>query len=155
MCTRLGIHLQNGGPCDNSDLPGIHLDSYDSELCLPADKPRLQEAIWQWMQQYLCTKQDLESLLGNLSHTVLLSHRVRHQLFSLPSLDRALHHFICLNAGAKADQSASKSNRYLLGSICLHVDKHFSPRLHNFTGMYLLAKITHHMVIIYTPKNSS
>ena len=60
----------------------------------------------QWVTKHSCIRRDLESLLGHLSHaaTVIPQGRVfLRQLFTLLTLDRAPHHFIRLNAGAKAD----------------------------------------------------
>ena len=58
------------------------------------------------MPWHTCTKQELESLLGHLSHAVTVIPQGRvflWQLFSLLSLNRVPHHFLCLNAGARAD----------------------------------------------------
>ena len=86
---------------------GILIDSGNFELRLPADKLlRLHDAMSQYMRRSTCTRQELESLLGHLSHaaTVIPQGRVfLRQLFSLLSLDRAPHHYIRFNAGAKAD----------------------------------------------------
>ena len=86
---------------------GILVDSYNFELRLPADKlARLQEAIRHWVPRHSCIRRELDSLLGHLSHaaTVIPQGRVfLRQLFALLSLDRAPHHFIRLNAGAKAN----------------------------------------------------
>ena len=86
---------------------GILLDTYNFELRLPAEKlTRLQHTIRQWVPRHTCTKQELESLLGHLSHAATVIPQGRtflRQLFSLLSLDRAPHHYLRLNAGARAD----------------------------------------------------
>ena len=95
------------GPTTMLTFLGILIDSHIFELRLPAEKlARLQELTRQWSQRRACTRRDLESLLGHLSHaaTVIRYGRVfLRQLFSLLSLDRAPHHYIRLNAGARAD----------------------------------------------------
>jgi hypothetical protein len=107
---RLGIPVashKTEGPANILIFLGILIDSCNFELRLPADKlHRLQDLIRQWIQQPACTRQELESLLGYLSHaaTVIPQGRVfLRQLFSLLALDRAPHHYIRLNSGAKAD----------------------------------------------------
>ena len=60
----------------------------------------------QWVLRHTCTRQKLESLLGHLSHaaTIIPQGRVfLRQLFSLLALNRAPHHFLRLNMGARAD----------------------------------------------------
>ena len=108
--TRLGIPVashKTEGPATALIFLGILVDSYNFELRLPADKlARLQELIRQWAPRRSCIRRELDSLLGHLSHaaTVVPQGRVfLRQLFALLSLDRAPHHFIRLNAGARAD----------------------------------------------------
>ena len=95
------------GPAAAITFLGILVDSDNFELRLPADKlARLREMLQHWAIRHACTRQELESLLGHLSHaaTVISQGRVfLRQLFTLLSLDRAPHHFIRLNAGARAD----------------------------------------------------
>ena len=60
----------------------------------------------QWAGRRTCTRKELESLVGHLSHaaTVITQGRTfLRQLFALLSLDRANYHTIRLNSGAKAD----------------------------------------------------
>ena len=86
---------------------GIIIDTEAFELQLPADKlHRLQALLSSWCARKSCTKKELESLLGHLSHaaTVVCPGRTfLHQLFSLLHLTKAPHHFVCLGAGARAD----------------------------------------------------
>ena len=107
---RLGIPVathKTEGPASSLVFLGILIDSIRFELWLPAEKlGRLQETIQRWTRRRSCTKQELESLLGHLSHaaTVIPQGRVfLRQLFPLISLNRAPHHFIRLNASARAD----------------------------------------------------
>ena len=108
---RLGIPVatqKTEGPTTTLVFLGILIDTENFELRLPADKlTRLQQTIQQWVVRRTCTRQELESLLGHLSHaaTVIPQGRVfLRQLFSLLSLNRAPHHFLRLNAGARADR---------------------------------------------------
>jgi hypothetical protein len=108
--TRLGIPIaehKTEGPATTLTFLGILVDSEKFELRLPADKlARLQDALQQWVTRCSCIRRELHSLLGHLSHaaTVIPQGRVfLRQLFTLLSLDRAPHHYIRINAGARAD----------------------------------------------------
>ena len=108
--TRLGIPIaihKTEGTATNLIFLGILIDSNKFEFWLLADKlARLQEALRHWVTKHSCIRRDLESLQGHLSHaaTVIPQGQVfLRQLFKLLTLDRAPHHFIQLNAGAKAD----------------------------------------------------
>lgn len=106
----LGIPIANHkteGPATVLVFLGILIDSHKFELRLPIDKlKRLQATLRQWINKKVCTRKDLESLLGHLSHAATVVRQGRtflRQLFPLLSLNRASHHFIRLNAGARAD----------------------------------------------------
>ena len=106
----LGIPIathKTEGPATALGFLGILIDTQAFELRLPAEKlARLQESLRLWSHRTLCTRRELESLLGHLSHaaTVVVQGRTfLRQLFPLLALDRAPHHFIRLNAGARAD----------------------------------------------------
>ena len=85
----------------------ILVDTGRFELRLPPDKlARLQQMLQSWSGKRSCTRKELESLLGRLSQTATVVRQGRtflRQLFPLLSLDRASHHYIRLNAGARAD----------------------------------------------------
>jgi len=107
---RLGVPIavhKTEGPSSILIFLGILIDTHNFELRLPAEKlGRLQDTIRQWVGRHSCTRSELESLLGHLLHaaTVIRQGRVfLRQLFPLLALDRAPHHIIRLNAGAKAD----------------------------------------------------
>ena len=95
------------GPSTILIFLGILIDTKRFELRLPEDKlTRLQEMMRQWAGRRTCTRKELESLVGHLSHaaTVITQGRTfLRQLFALLSLDRANYHTIRLNSGAKAD----------------------------------------------------
>ena len=108
--TRLGIPIavhKIEGPATTLTFLGILVDTDNFELRLPADKlARLQDALQQWVTRRSCIRRDLHSFLGQLSHaaTIIPQGRVfLRQLFPLLSLGRAPHHFIRINAGARAD----------------------------------------------------
>ena len=95
------------GPSTVLAFLGILVDTDRFELRLPPDKlARLQETLRSWSGKRSCTRKELESLLGRLSHAATVVRQGRtflRQLFPLLSLDRAPHHYIRLNAGARAD----------------------------------------------------
>ena len=95
------------GPATTLVFLGIILDTLGSQLRLPEDKlARLQTLLDSWCGKKRCRRHELESLLGHLSHAATV---VRHgrtflrQLFSLLSRVRSNHHFVHLDAGARAD----------------------------------------------------
>ena len=83
------------------------MDTHLFELRLPADKlERIQEILRQWSGRRSCTRKELQSLLGHLSHaaTVIIQCRMgRTFLRQLFNLLRLAHQYICLNASARAD----------------------------------------------------
>lgn len=95
------------GPSTILTFLGILMDTHKFELRLPADKlARLQALIRSWSGKRSCTKKELESLLGHLSHaaTVITQGRTfLRELFTLLSLDRRQHHYLRIHAGARAD----------------------------------------------------
>ena len=95
------------GPATTLVFLGILIDTHRFELRLPAEKLlHLQSTLQQWVERRSCTRRELESLLGHLSHAATVVRQGRtflRQLFPLLSLDRASHHRIRLNAGARAD----------------------------------------------------
>ena len=107
---RLGVPIashKTEGPATTLVFLGILIDTDNCELRLPADKLlRLQQAIQFWVTRRSCTRRELESLLGHLSHAATVIPQGRtflRQLFALLALNRAPHHCLRLNAGAKAD----------------------------------------------------
>ena len=74
---------------------------------MPQDKlVRLQHLLQSWITRTYCKRQELESLLGILSHAATVMRHGRpflRQLFTLMSRVRENHHFIHLTASARAD----------------------------------------------------
>lgn len=95
------------GPSTAVIFLGILIDTEAFMLRLPAEKlARLQELVLSWISKRACTKKELESLLGHLSHAASVVRPGRtflRELFSLLHLAKAPHHYLRLSAGAKAD----------------------------------------------------
>ena len=107
---RLGIPIashKTEGPAASLCFLGILIDTHSYELRLPPEKlDRLKHILHQWERKKFCTRKDLESLLGHLSHaaTVIVQGRTfLRQLFHLLSRTTSSHQLIRLNATAKAD----------------------------------------------------
>jgi uncharacterized membrane protein len=85
----------------------ILIDTRVFELLLPTEKrEHLMQLLRGWSGKRACTRKELESLLGNLSHAAMVITQgctFLRQLFHLLFLERAPHHYIRLNAGARAD----------------------------------------------------
>ena len=95
------------GPATCVTFLGILIDTVAFELRLPADKlRRLQVLIQAWCTRKACTRKELESVLGHLSHAATVIRPGRtflRELFRLMHLAKAPHHYVRLSAGAKAD----------------------------------------------------
>lgn len=103
----LGIPIASHKTEGPASFLGILIDTCHFELRLPAEKlDRLQHILQRWENTTACTRAELESLLGHLSHaaTVIVQGRTfLRQLFHLLSRTRAPHQLIRLNATARAD----------------------------------------------------
>lgn len=95
------------GPSTCVTFLGILIDTIRGELRLPAEKlQRLQSLIESWCLEKAHTRKELESLLGHLCHAASIVRPGRtflRELFSLLRQAKAPHHYVRLNAGAKAD----------------------------------------------------
>ena len=95
------------GPATCVTFLGILVDTRAFQLRLPADKIlRLQSLIQSWCSKKVCTRKELESFLGHLSHAASVVRPGRtflRQLFNLLHLAKAPHHYIRLTVGARAD----------------------------------------------------
>ena len=107
---QLGIPVathKTEGPTSVLIFLGILIDTDRFELRLPTEKLlRLQEMIKSWTRKHACQRKELECLLGHLCHAATVIHTGRtflRNLFPLLALDRAPHHYIRLNTGARAD----------------------------------------------------
>ena len=113
VCEELGVPLashKKDGPTTRLSFLGIELDTVAGELRLPADKlSRLQYLLQEWVLKKVCTRKELESLIGLLNHAckVVRSGRpfLRRMLDLLHSEHRAPHSRrpIRLNRGFRSD----------------------------------------------------
>ena len=98
---------QNRRPTTSLVFLGILIDTNRSELRLPSDKlANLITLIQAWMGKKSCTRKELESLLGHLSHAATVIPQGRTflcSLFSLLPLASLPCHNLRLNLSAKAD----------------------------------------------------
>ena len=95
------------GPTTNLCFLGIEIDTVALEIRLPQDKlSRLQELVHKWLGRSSCTKTELESLLGFLSHAccvVRAGKTFMRRLLELLSVARRPHHFLRLNVTHRSD----------------------------------------------------
>ena len=97
VCRDLGVPLapeKQAGPTTNIEFLGIIIDTVRQELCLPEDKlERLKTLLASWTpsKRDSCTRKELESLLGVLSHACTVN----------PQGRSFLHNIITLIHGAK------------------------------------------------------
>ena len=102
----VAIH-KTQGPATSVTFLGIVIDTQRFELRLPLDKVQhLRDLLHSWSTKRACTRKELESLLGHLSHAASIIRPGRtflRQLFNLLSVARAPNHFVRLNLGARAD----------------------------------------------------
>ena len=72
MCELLGVPLASDkcqGPCTQLDYLGFSLDTTLMTVSLPQDKlTRLSDLLASWSSRKVCTKHDLDSLIGQLQH---------------------------------------------------------------------------------------
>ena len=83
------------------------VDTARFELRLPQEKlVALQSLVVLWGRKSFCTRRELESFIGHLSHAATVVTQGRaflHELFQLLGAARSPHHHVRLSAGAKAD----------------------------------------------------
>ena len=95
------------GPATVLDFLGLEFDTMAMALRLPPEKvAKLQMLVQSWLQRRSCTKGDLESLIGSLSHAckvVRCGKTFLRRLFELLSLVRRHHHHIRLNLSVRSD----------------------------------------------------
>lgn len=95
------------GPTTSLTFLGIVIDTNLFQLRLPQEKvDRLKDMLLRWRSRKACTKKELESLLGHLSHaaTVIRPGRIfLRNLFALLSRVSNPQHFIRLNMQSRTD----------------------------------------------------
>ena len=107
---QLGIPVapsKTEGPTTLLTFLGILIDTHRLELRLPSEKlANLNTLIQGWIGRRSCTRRELESLLGHLSHAATVIPQGRtflRSLFSLLPHTSGPHHNLRLNLGARAD----------------------------------------------------
>ena len=95
------------GPSTTITFLGIEIDSIANTIRLPAEKfSDLMDKINFWHSRSKCTKRELLSLIGSLSFAckvVKCGRFFLRRLIDLSSSADRLHHFVSLNAAARAD----------------------------------------------------
>ena len=97
------------GPSAQVSFLGFLIDTQAFQLRLPDEKlARLRELVHEWQGRRSCTRKEMESLLGHLSHAATAVHPgclFLHQLFALLPSAPEPYHFIWLNLSVLADIS--------------------------------------------------
>ena len=95
------------GPAASVTFLGIVIDTDALQLRLPEEKlVRIRELVCTWLPRKSCTRREMESLLGHLSHAASVIRPGRlylRQMFALLPLAPEPHHHIRLNLSARAD----------------------------------------------------
>lgn len=110
VCDDAGVPVEESkseGPASSLTFLGIEIDSVAMVLRLPADKlTQLQTLLKQCRGKKACTKRDLLSIIGSLSHVCKEVHPgrtfVRH-LIDLAKLVKHPHHHLHLSREARSD----------------------------------------------------
>lgn len=110
ICKKLGIPIaphKVHGPQAIMEFLGIILDSIKMELRLPQDKLcRIRAMVNRWSQRKVCTKRELLSLIGHLSHACKVIKPGRpflRRLIELSTRAQELHHHLRLNVATRSD----------------------------------------------------
>ena len=103
-CTCLGVLLapeKREGPSPVINFLGIIIDTLLGQLRLPDDKlQRLMQVVSEWLSRKVCTRRELESLIGTLQHACKVVRPGRSFLrraISLLSIAKCPHHHVRLN----------------------------------------------------------
>ena len=109
-CKEVGFPVSDQktvGPVTVITILGIEVDSVRCELRLPQDKlAKLKVLLKAWRRRKVCTKRELQSLAGHLSHAckvVRPGRRFLRGVFELISQFRRRDHKIRLNTAIRAD----------------------------------------------------
>ena len=110
ICALLDIPLapeKRDGPSAIITLLGISIDTLRQELRLPRDKlQRLLELVAQWEKKKVCSRRELESLMGTLQHACKVIQPGRlflHHALALLRGAKRRHHHIRLNKEFRSD----------------------------------------------------
>lgn len=109
-CESAGVPVEESkseGPASSLTFLGIEIDSVAMELRLPADKlTQLQTLLMQWRGKKACTKRELLSIIGSLSHACKVVRPGRsflRRLIDLAKLATRPHHHLRLSRESRSD----------------------------------------------------
>ena len=109
-CAYLGVPLANEkreGPSSVITFLGTIIDTLQGQFRLPEDKlQRMMQMVTEWLPHKVCTRRELESLIGALQHACKVIRPGRSFLrwaISLLSIAKRPHHHIRLNHEFKSD----------------------------------------------------
>ena len=112
VCSTLGVPLAREklvGPATCLTFLGIEVDTASLELRLPEEKlMALRDTVMDWQGKKCCTKRELLSFIGQLSHAckvVKPGRRFLRRLINLASTARLLSRTLRLNTECRADIS--------------------------------------------------
>ena len=112
VAAELGLPLapdKQDGPTTVIVFLRIVIDTVSQELRLPEDKlGRLLETVTEWKDRKVCTRREMESLVGILQHacSVISPGKIFLQrVISLLSLVKCQHHHIRLNSDFRSDMT--------------------------------------------------
>ena len=112
VCSTLGVPLAREklvGPATCLTFLGIEVDTASLELHLPKEKlMALRDTVMDWQGKKCCTKRELLSFIGQLSHAckvVKPGRRFLRRLINLASTARLLSRTLRLNTECRADIS--------------------------------------------------
>ena len=110
VCREAGVPFEESkseGPSSVLTFLGIEIDSLAMKLRLPADKlSQLQSLLRQWRSKKACTKRELQSITGSLSHACKVVRPGRtflRRLIDLAKLAKRPHHHLRLSREARSD----------------------------------------------------
>ena len=110
VCTRLGVPLakhKTEGPATRITFLGITIDTQAGQLSLPDEKlERLRFLLVSWGDHKVCTKKELESLVGILNHACKVIRPGRsflRRMFDLLKQHGKAYHKIRLNREFRSD----------------------------------------------------
>ena len=110
VCQRLGVPVaahKTEGPSTRLTFLGIQIDSVAMQLSLPPDKlSRIRGLVLSWRSKRAATKQELQSLIGHLSHAATVVQHGRtfmRRMFDLAKRVQQAHHHIRLSQDFRSD----------------------------------------------------
>ena len=110
ICSELGVPIADDkleGPSTCLTYLGIEIDTVSMTVRLPAEKlSKLKSMVLEWAGRRKCRKRDLLSLIGFLAFACKVVKPGRiflRRLIDLASSVDSLHHYIYMNAEARAD----------------------------------------------------